>query len=119
MQGGFAAIDARFCYEESSPAALEQDAVSPLSRSWYGDDRDHRRDVRRFLHERLASPAAGHLGTGADDATETARLSAAGIEHYAWIEKARAILQAGPQGVANADRAVVEELRRSGLLGAD
>jgi arylsulfatase A-like enzyme len=119
MQGGFAAIDARYCYEESSPGSLEQDAVSPLSRSWYGDDRDHRKDVRRFLHERIAHPAAGHLGAGAEDAIETARLSAAGTAYYAWIEKARAILQAGPEGLSRADRAVVEELRRSGLLAAE
>jgi len=74
---------------------------------------------REILHERIAHPAAGHLGAGAEDAIETARLSAAGTAYYAWIEKARAILQAGPEGLSRADRAVVEELRRSGLLAAD
>ncbi len=119
VQGGFAAIDARFCYEESSPGALEQETGSPLSRSWYGDDADHRGDVRRFLHDRVAHPAAGHLGDPAVDPAQTARLAAAGKEHYAWIEKARAILQAGPGGLDGADRAVLEELRRSGLLATE
>lgn len=118
LQSGFAAIDGSFCYEESSPGGLEQDPVSPLSRSWYGDDLDHRKDVRRFLHERGAGfLSPGHLGTSLDDWMVTEALSRAGREHYEWIEKARAVLQAGPGGRAGFDRELLAELERRGLLG--
>jgi arylsulfatase A-like enzyme len=130
LQSGFAAIDERFCYEESSPGGLEQDAVSAVSRSWYGDDLDHRMDVRRFLHDRgapgasgasgvsgVAGRSSGHLGSSAEDDPAVERLSAAGREHYTWIEEARAVLQAGPAGRAAFDPALLAELERRGLLG--
>jgi arylsulfatase A-like enzyme len=118
LQSGFVAIDERYCYEESSPGGLEQDAVSPLSRSWYGDDLDHRKDVRVFLHDRGArNDDQGHLGASAEDAGAMDRLSKAGREHYAWIEKARAVLQAGPEGRDGFDPALLGELARRGLLG--
>jgi arylsulfatase A-like enzyme len=117
LQAGFVAIDARWCYEESSPGALEQEAASPLSLSWYGDAGDHRKDVRTFLHDRGARPSSGHLEGSASDAAASARLSAAGREYYDWIEKARAVLQAGPGGRAGFDRVLLEELARRGLLG--
>lgn len=118
LQSGFAAIDERFCYEESSPGGLEQDAVSPLSRSWYGDDLDHRGDVRRFLHDRGAKNIEkGHLGKTALDGDARVRLSRAGREHYEWIEKARAVLQAGPGEREGFDPALIAELEERGLLG--
>ncbi|MFN0007694.1 MAG: sulfatase-like hydrolase/transferase [Planctomycetota bacterium] len=118
LQSGFAAIDERFCYEESSPGGLEQEAVSPLSRSWYGDDLDHRGDVRQFLHDRSTERiVAGHLGRTAQDAQARARLSQAGREHYGWIEKARAVLQAGPGERETFDPALLAELEKRGLLG--
>ena len=42
VQGGFVAIDAHYCWEESSQGSLEQEGVTALSSSWYGDDLDHR-----------------------------------------------------------------------------
>jgi len=118
LQSGFAAIDRRFCYEETSPGGLEQEAVSPLSRSWYGDELDHRKDVRRFLHDRAGQDlVTGHLGASADDAQAVERLSKAGREHYEWIEKARAVLQSGPGERRGFDPALLAELERRGLLG--
>jgi len=120
LQGGFAAIDARFCYEESSPGALEQEAVSALSMSWYGDTLDHRRDVRRFLHDRGATPSPGprgHLHESAQDRSAAERLAAAGREHYEWIEKARAFLQGDSNARRAVDAGTIAELRRHGLLG--
>lgn len=118
LQSGFAAIDERFCYEESSPGGLEQDAVSPLSRSWYGDDLDHRGDVRQFLHDRSSKKIeTGHLGRTAHDGEARVRLSRAGREHYEWIEKARAVLQAGPSEREAFDPALLAELAKRGLLG--
>lgn len=118
LQSGFAAIEGQLCYEESSPGGLEQDAVSPLSRSWYGDDLDHRKEVRRFLHDRgVGSARAGHLGASAGDVQAMERLSRVGREHYAWIEKARKVLQAGPGEREGFDPALVAELERRGLLG--
>jgi arylsulfatase A-like enzyme len=118
LQSGFAAIDGRYCYEESSPGGLEQEAVSPLSRSWYGDDRDHRGDVRKFLHDRSGRVVeTGHLGTSASDEEARVRLSQTGREHYEWIEKARAVLQAIPSERAEFDPALLAELEKRGLLG--
>jgi arylsulfatase A-like enzyme len=119
VQGGFVAIDARYCWEESSPGSLEQEPVSALSTSWYGDDLDHRKDVRRFLHDRKSNPSVGHLRGSADDAAASARLSAAAREHYEWIEKARAVLQGGSSALAGVDPATIAELRRRHLLGEE
>jgi uncharacterized membrane protein len=119
LQAGFAVIDARYCFEESSPGALEQEAVSPLSISWYGDDSDHRKDVRRVLHDRIANPSSRHLQAVAENPAAAARLEAAGRDYYDWIEKARALLQAGSGALEGVDRATLDELRRRGLLGED
>jgi hypothetical protein len=119
FQAGFVAIDARFCWEESSPGALEQEPNSPLSVSWYGDTADHRKEVRRFLHDRAADPASGHLRGSAADPSTALRLSSAGREYYGWIEKARAVLQGGNAELTATDQATLEELRRRGLLGED
>lgn len=119
FQAGFAAIDARFCWEESSPGALEQEPTSPLSMSWYGDADDHRKEVRRFLHDRNSNPARGHLRGSADDASAAARLSTAGRDYYNWIEKARAVLQGGDAELEATDSATLAELRRRHLLGED
>jgi arylsulfatase A-like enzyme len=117
FQGGFAAIDARFCFEESAPASLEQEAASPLSATWYGDHLDHRRDVRRILHDRTTAPGPGHLHGSADLPAESERLAALGREHYEWIERARSLLQRGSGSLAGEDPRTLEELRRRGLLG--
>lgn len=119
VQGGFVAIDARYCWEESSPGSLEQESLTALSFSWYGDDLDHRGDVRRFLHDRKANPTGAHLRGSADEPAAAARLSAAGREHYAWIEKARAVLQGGGSALADEDPAALAELRRRHLLGEE
>jgi arylsulfatase A-like enzyme len=96
-QSGFAVIEPRFCFEESSPGGLAQEAASPLSRSWYGDGRDHRREVRRFLHGRAADAMRrGHLGPCLEDPENSERLARAGREHYDWIETERQALHAGP-----------------------
>lgn len=119
VQGGFVAIDGRYCWEESSPGSLEQEPLTSLSFSWYGDELDHRKDLRRFLHDRKLDPSGGHLGASADDPAAAARLSAAGREHYAWIEKARAVLQGGSSALADLDPATLAELRRRHLLGEE
>jgi hypothetical protein len=116
VQSGFAAIDERYCYEEGSPGGLEQATASSLSISFYGDDLDHRGEPREHLHDRSIDPYPGHLRPSADEPEEAARLAAAGREHYAWIEKARAVLQDGAAGAAR-ERGEMDELRRRGLIG--
>jgi arylsulfatase A-like enzyme len=115
FQSGFAAIDPHFCYEEGSAGALEQDAPSPLSISFFGDALDHRGDLRAHLHDRKKDRFPGHVHPSAEDPAAAVRLSEAGREHYAWIEKARAVLQGGAS--AATDAAEIEELERRGLLG--
>ncbi len=112
VQSGFASIGPRFCYEEGSPGALEQEGIRPLSASFYGDGEDHRSEVREHLHDRTKDRSPGHLRPSAEDPEATARLAAAGREHYAWIEKARAVLQGGA-----ASESELEELGRRGLIG--
>ena len=59
----------------------------------------------------------GHLGESVHDSETLLRLSRAGREHYEWIEKARAVLQAAPSERAAFDPALLEELAKRGLLG--
>jgi arylsulfatase A-like enzyme len=115
FQSGFAAIDERFCYEEGSVGALEQEPSSPLSVSFFGDALDHRADLRAHLHDRTKDPCPGHLRPSAEDSEAIARLSKAGREHYGWIEKARAVLQGGTELAK--DSAEMQELEQQGLLG--
>ena len=74
--------------------------------------------MRQFLHDRGARNVdRGHLGESAHDGAALLRLSRAGREHYEWIEKARAVLQAGPSERGAFDPALLEELAKRGLLG--
>ncbi len=115
FQSGFAAIDERFCYEEGSVGALEQDQPSPLSVSYFGDALDHRAELHVHLHDRSKDPRPGHLGASAEDPAAAARLSALGREYYGWIEKARAVLQGSAD--ATKDPAALKKLESLGLLG--
>jgi hypothetical protein len=115
FQSGFAAIDERFCYEEGSAGALEQDDPSALSVSFFGDALDHRAEMRVHLHDRSKDAYPGHLLRSAEDPVAAALLSDAGREHYAWIEMARAVLLGG--GGRGDGGAEIEELERRGLLG--
>lgn len=115
FQSGFAAIDERFCYEEGSVGALEQEQPSPLSVSFFGDALDHHAELRAHLHDRTKDPYPGHLRPSAEDPAAALRLAEAGRDHYAWIEKAREVLQGG--GDVAKGGAEMQELERRGLLG--
>jgi len=83
--------------------------------SFFGDALDHRAEMRDHLHDRSKDATPGHLRPSAEDPVAAALLSEAGREHYAWIEKARAVLQGGTD-IAKGG-AEIEELERRGLLG--
>lgn len=111
-QQGFCVIDARWCYEYSSPGISHP---SELAASWYGDTRIHRGEYRRALHDRTTDARSGHLHMGVADPEVARRLHAAGEDWYAWMLRARDVLQGGELR-AKTDAATIEELKKRGLI---
>lgn len=123
LQSGFAVIDSRWCYEHSSPGRLQpvgspDDAPpSVLSRSWYGDDLDHGRGYRTFLHDRKQHPSTGHLSGSAADPAVLQRMADVGNDWFTWMLRARDVLQRVKSHDATGDAHILEELRRRGYVG--
>ncbi len=110
---GWAVMDGRYCLERSWPGSK---GPGLLSGSWFGDDRNHREDVRELLHDRRLSETAGHLGSGKDNPELLASLRA---EAEAWRElvtRARDVMQETPWEKAALPEEELEELRARGLI---
>jgi hypothetical protein len=58
-------------------------------RSWFGDDLDHRNEVRELVHLRKSSPNPGHLFGASEDAQAGADLAREGESWFARVERAR------------------------------
>jgi arylsulfatase A-like enzyme len=123
LQSGFAVIDARWCYEHSSPGTLQMPALpagetmpATLSLSWYGDNLDHSTVYRTFLHDRQANPSTGHLSGSVRDEKTVARLSEAGTDWFTWMLRARDVMQRASSSQLNLDASTLAELRRRGYV---
>jgi arylsulfatase len=124
LQSGYAVIDSRWCYEHSSPGRLQSigapdDAALPtsLSRTWYGDDLDHGRAYRTFLHDRSANHSTGHLNGSAADAAVRQRMADVGNDWFTWMLRARDVLQRAKSRDKDGEIPFLDELRRRGYVG--
>ena len=137
LQGGIAAIDASYCWEEGHPGrGWDTRAI----RSWYGDEADHASDTRTFLHDRRADPRVGHLepfvdepppvdpadpeaqarhaARAAERTAAAARLSEAAREWYGWIDAVRPVLHRPSSARGDVPPELLEELVRRRFLPA-
>lgn len=114
VQRGTLVVDERFCLETSYPgAALDQATV----RSWFGDSVDHLSEARVFLHDRSTSRSLGHLEGGLTCEAAIARLSEAGERWFAGVDEARTLLHPTFTERRDDPGAVLDLLRKRGLLG--
>jgi len=123
LQSGFAVIDARWCYEYSSPGTLQLPALpagetrpSTLALSWYGDASDHSTLYRTFLHDRRANPSTGHLVDSAHDDRVSERLADVGRDWFTWMLRARDVLQRITANESSMEPDVLAELKRRGFV---
>jgi arylsulfatase A-like enzyme len=113
LQAGRAAIDARWCYEQSYPGRGQDRRAA---RSWYGDDLDHTDEPRIFLHDRRTSASLGHVDDPSSDPIAGERLSQDAAEWFGWIDRAARVLHARSGTLDPASRAIADELVRRGLM---
>ncbi len=85
-QEGWAAFDRSHCLERVWPG--RSDSLG-LVRSWFGDDADHRDEVREVFHDRSASRTRGHLQGAAVGPEARAELAAQGEQWFQRAERAR------------------------------
>jgi arylsulfatase A-like enzyme len=116
LQEGRAAIDARWCYEQSYPGRGQDRRAA---RSWFGDDLDHWSEPRVFLHDRRSSTSLGHVDESSADPIAGERLSQDAAEWFGWIDRAARVLH-GRQGTLDpASKAVADELVQRGMMPAE
>jgi arylsulfatase A-like enzyme len=113
LQEGRAAIDARWCFEQSYPGRGQDRRAA---RSWFGDDLDHANEPRVYLHDRRASSSLGHVDDPSSDPIAGERLSQDAAEWFGWIDRAARVLHARSKAPDPASRAMSEELLQRGLL---
>lgn len=106
---GWSAIDTRFCFESTDARVRGGDLVTA---SFTGERRAAAGAQRAFLHDHARG--LSHLGVGATDDAERARLERAGNEWFGMLERARVLLQAP---AALADQAEFRLLRGKDLVG--
>ncbi|MCK6447283.1 MAG: sulfatase [Planctomycetes bacterium] len=85
-QEGWAVYDRERCLERIWPGRSE---FPVLVRTWYGDDDEHRDEVREVLHTRPSSAARGHLDEVPSAGEERAALAALGEQWFQRAERAR------------------------------
>jgi len=123
---GWSAIDATHCLEHVDARVRGAGLVAA---SYVGERRSQAGEEREFLHARAAPApdrtpgargdrASGHLLDAAQDSAARDRLLAAGREWFAWMERARRLLQdPRPLGEDAERRAEYELLRARDLVG--
>ena len=110
---GWAVMDGRYCYERSWPGSK---GPGLLSASWFGDERNHRGDVREALHDRRLSPTPGHLDPMELKPELRDRLLEEAESWRALVVRARDVLQETPWEKPAVPAAELEELRSRGLI---
>ena len=111
---GFAVIDGRYCFEQSSPGSRGPGA---LSSSWFGDSAVHREEVHEVLHDRVMHPFPGHLDRKVGDRRRAATMRAAGANWYRLVYRVRELVHLEPWRFDQRDPKEIASLRRHGMLG--
>jgi arylsulfatase A-like enzyme len=90
-QQGWVVVDAKRCLERLWPGRSDFPA---LSRTWFGDDRDHVDEIREVLHDRTVDHSVGHLGAALAPPEAHADLGLRGELWFQRAERARQRWQA-------------------------
>jgi len=112
---GFCVVDSRWAYSVSLPGAAG--SRSALSRTWYGDERNHRDEEVRVLKDRQAAGRPGILGLGVGNHAVAAELHAYGEAWYRDLDLARDVLHPSAWNADKRTPAVKAELRDKHLIG--
>lgn len=110
---GFAVRSARYNYELVRPGAA---GPQPLDRTFFGDRRPSRRQLRAHLLDRRAGGGPGDLGPSLQLPDVAERMRLAGEEWSLWTELARDALHRVPWISEPIDAGNVIELEARGLI---